>query len=209
MGTDTSLNSAVAKRQRLAPLDSPLTHALEPVHDAEALVAEGFVVRDEASANWVVKKVSQARQYAAHVQAWAAAEIRRAQREEQFLLLRFGHQLESWLRRRLEDAGGRTRSVNLPAGLLGFRAQPARLEVVDEPALVNWCRDHLTEAIRLRLEAAGAEALHLEKLAARDCPDSQRLVTVAKAEVNGYFASTGDLPDGTQLCPSQDVLMLR
>ena len=64
--------------------------------DAEEDLPDVFVVSDERSANWVVRKIVEARRYAMHVEAWAAGEIRRAQREEQRLLDRFGLQLEQW-----------------------------------------------------------------------------------------------------------------
>ena len=80
-------------------------------------VPESFCVRDVATAAWVVRKVVEARAYAARVREWAAAELRRAQREEVF----YGHQLEQWARREVEAASGRRKSVNLPSGTVGFR----------------------------------------------------------------------------------------
>src|SRR5688500_6897486 len=60
----------------------------------EPFVKEGFHIHDAASANWVVRKVVEARQYAERVQAWADRELRRAKREEEFFRYRFGEQLE-------------------------------------------------------------------------------------------------------------------
>src|SRR4051812_34057237 len=71
---------------------------IETQDDAEAELAvtvpERFAVTDEASANWLVRKVLEARRYAERVEAWAAAEMRRARRDEAFLLGRFGSDLE-------------------------------------------------------------------------------------------------------------------
>ena len=41
-------------------------------------VPEKFRVADEDSANWLIKKIVEARQYAARVKAWADREVRRA-----------------------------------------------------------------------------------------------------------------------------------
>ena len=70
-------------------------------HPPTAAAPEAFRVCDEASANWVVRRIAEARKYAEHVEAWAATELRRAEREERFLLERFGPQLEAWARERL------------------------------------------------------------------------------------------------------------
>ena len=108
---------------------------------------DGFAVRDERTANWLVRKVIEARRYAQRVHEWAAREVRRAQGEERFLMHRYGQQLEDWVRRQLDDEGGRRKSVNLPAGTVGFRTEPQRLEVTEEETLIRWCRANLPSAI--------------------------------------------------------------
>jgi hypothetical protein len=102
-------------------------------------VPQAFAVRDAASANWVIRKVVEARKYAERVQLWAAAELRRAQREEEFLLHRFGVELEEWARRQIESQRDGRKSVSLPSGTAGFRLGQARLDVTDELALLAWC----------------------------------------------------------------------
>lgn len=57
------------------------------------LVPEQFSVKDAATASWVTKKINEARAYAKRVGAWADREIRRAERDEQFLMMRYGQQL--------------------------------------------------------------------------------------------------------------------
>ena len=54
-------------------------------------VPDAFAVDDASSANWLVRKVVESRNYAEHVKEWAALELRRAEREERFFLERFGH----------------------------------------------------------------------------------------------------------------------
>ena len=67
----------------------------------DAAPDDGFVVRDASSANWVVRKIVEARAYAQRVKAWAELEQRRAQREEDVLLRRFGVELEAWARQQI------------------------------------------------------------------------------------------------------------
>jgi hypothetical protein len=79
-------------------------------------IPKPFSVTDRESANWLVRKIISAREYAAHVQAWATAEKRRAEREEATLMYLFGRQIESWAMDEVQKLGGRRKSVALPAG---------------------------------------------------------------------------------------------
>jgi phage host-nuclease inhibitor protein Gam len=110
-------------------------------------VPEAFHVHDAATANWVVRKITESRQYAQRVKEWAATEVRRAEHEEQFMLFRFGPQLEQWARRELEVKHGRRKSICLPAGKAGFRTRQIRLEIQDEQIVLNWCKQNLPKTI--------------------------------------------------------------
>src|SRR5262245_39432301 len=79
-------------------------------------IEESFSVHDSASANWVLRKINEARAYSLHVEQWARAELRRAEREEAFLLHRFGDQLESWVRSQIAQRHDGRKSIFLPAG---------------------------------------------------------------------------------------------
>lgn len=145
--------------------------------DAEVIVPEiedGFVVRDAASANWVVRRIVEARTYAQRVKAWAELEQRRARREEDFLLRRFGVELEAWARRQIARQHDGRRSVSLPAGSVGFRVGPTRLAITDEKRLLAWCRTHLPSAIRT-------------------------VESVPKTPLIEHLKLTGECPDGTEL----------
>src|SRR4051812_10340987 len=93
--------------------------------DAEApdlpVVSEQFVVHDASSASWVARKVNEARAYAKRVSEWAAREIKRAERDEQFLMMRYGGQLEEWASQQIALLKGRRRSICLPGGTVGYR----------------------------------------------------------------------------------------
>lgn len=130
--------------------------AIPDTSDAETpSVPEAFHIHDEKSANWVVRKIVEARAYREHVRDWAERETRRAERDEAFFLQRYGGELEAWLRHRLAEVGGRRRSIALPGGTVGYRRQPPKLLVTDEPAVIAWaglvCPDAVETVTRSRL----------------------------------------------------------
>ena len=125
------------------------------------------------------EKIVESRRYADHVRAWAAAEIRRAERDEQFFLTRFGGELENWCRQQIAKNGGKRRSLNLPAGRIGIRARRAGLNLVDSPALLAWCRANLPDAIAI----------------------TER---IAKTPLQTFLEATGELPAGTEIIPAAD-----
>jgi len=133
---------------------------------------DDFTVHDTSSANWLVRKIVEARAYAEHVKEWAALEIRRAEREERFFLERFGAQLEAWTRPQISDS--RRKSLKLPAGTVGFRTEPLHLEVQDETKLIAWCQHNLPDAIRVQTQ-------------------------VLKSLVNDHVEKTGECPDGADI----------
>jgi hypothetical protein len=112
-------------------------------------VEDTFRIRDEGSANWVVRKIAECRAYRERVARWAQAEALRADRQERFLVHRFARELEAWTREQVGKQRGRCRSISLPAGVLGFRREPTKLLVVDEQALVGWCRAYLPAAVKV------------------------------------------------------------
>jgi hypothetical protein len=120
---------------------------MEPQEIEPPSVPDAFAIEDASSANWLVRRIVEARAYAKRVKAWADAEVRRAERDEQFFLQRFGHQLEAWTKAQI--AKGRSKSVKLPAGTVGFRIEPPRLDITNEQRLIGWCRTTLPDAIRI------------------------------------------------------------
>ncbi len=133
-----------------------------------------FHVRDEGSANWVLRKIIEARAYRERVAKWAAAETVRAERQEAFLLHRFGSELESWAREQIGKQHGRRRSIALPTGVIGFRQEPTKLLVLDERALVAWCRTHLPAALKVS-------------------------ESMLKTEIQAHIKTTGECPAGAEI----------
>jgi hypothetical protein len=148
------------------------TGAITPRLSAEVEPPDTFVVDDAISANWLVRKIVEARAYAKHVKQWAEGELRRAQREEQFFLERYGQQLEAWARQQI--ANGRRKSVKLPAGTMGFRSNPPRLDVLDDKKLIEWCRSSLPTALKIETH-------------------------ILKQHIKDHFTITGEIPDGATI----------
>lgn len=146
--------------------------SIKPPISAEVDPPDTFVVIDEASANWVVRKIIEARAYARHVKEWAQGELRRAEREEQFFLHAYGRQLEDWARA-LITKGGR-KSLKLPAGTIGYRTDPPRLDVLDEQKLIEWCRTALPTALKIETH-------------------------IFKQHIKDHFTITGECPDGAAI----------
>ena len=72
----------------LAVATPPVASPLDAEVDLEILktVPKQFSIDSEKAANWLIRKVLNARNYAAAVKEWAAREQRRAEREEQTLM---------------------------------------------------------------------------------------------------------------------------
>lgn len=109
---------------------------------ADAAVDKDFSVRDDLTANWVVWKIVSARVRAERAAEFAKLESDRAERQEQFFLRRFGQQLIDYTRAKIREAGGRSKSLRLPAGMLSFRAQPSKVVVQDEATVLEWAKLH-------------------------------------------------------------------
>jgi hypothetical protein len=145
---------------------------------------ERFHVHDKESANWVVRKIVETRAYRERVARWAEAETLRAERQEQFLLHRFGAELEQWARQQIGKQYPRRRSVRLPAGVLGFRNTLPKLIVTDESKLTGWCRKHLPGALKV-------------------------IERVLKSEVRNHMNSTGEIADGTEVTDGGEKFFVR
>jgi hypothetical protein len=184
-----------------------------PLADADASdlpsVPISFEVRDEASANWVVRRVHDARAYTEKVAAWAAVEIRRAENEERWLLQRFSQQLEDWAREALRAHRCSRRSLALPAGRVGFRPCPAQIAIAERHAAAEWCRRHLTDALKLRVEARGPSARSLRQMLLEPQLDLVIQEDVLVGELKKHFDATGELPPGTSVVEATDRFFIR
>ncbi len=147
--------------EQLSDADPDLTQSAAP---------DTFAVNDDDSANWLVRRIIEARNYSARCAEWCEREQARAARTEQFFLWRYGPQLVRWLESRIAEDGGRRKSVNLPAGTVGFRSEPAKVVIDDEGAVVAWCKEHKPDLVQM-----------VERL--------------SKSGLNAYIKQTGELPE--------------
>jgi hypothetical protein len=118
--------------------------------DAEVLksVPNGFAINCGEHANWLVRRIKEARSYGDSVKAWTEKEVRRAQREEQTLMFLFGRQLETWFAGELEKVRGRRKSISLPAGTIGLRMISPTLQIDDEQCVIAWAMTHCPAAVQ-------------------------------------------------------------
>lgn len=143
-------------------------------------VTPAFAVTDEASANWVVRKIIECRVYAQRCKEWCERECARANHDEQFFLMRFGSQLRDFLGAQLVTNGNRRRSIGLPAGTIGFRKEASRLVIDDDDAVLTW-----------------AKSQHPEQLVITE--------KLSKSALDDYVKNTGEIPDrGVHIQPEQD-----
>jgi hypothetical protein len=202
----TSMNGMLMRRGEPAePVTSPAEVPEEDqAAEAGVEVPEGFHVDDEPKASWAVRKIVEVRAHAERVKRWAERELHRSQRDEAWLMRRFGPELEAWLREELRRRGGRRRSIALPDGTLGLRQQPPKLEVVEEPVVAAWCERHLPEAVRVCVESEGAAALELARWQRRHEEDARLRRQVLREPLARHAAESGELPEGCSLRPAED-----
>lgn len=183
------------------------------VDDAEehirATIPDAFSIHDESSASWLVRKVVELRHYAHRVREWADRELRNASRDEEWLLRRFGPELEAWLRAELDRRGGRRRSVALAAGTVGLRLQPPRVNVVDETLVGTWCLRNLPEAIRVTVDAEGKAGLQLAQWSAEHEESTRVTRKLMREPIARHVAESGELPEGVELLDAVDRLYVK
>lgn len=164
-----------------------IIHPCDADVDIEVLrsVPKEFCIDSQERANWLVKKIVGARNYMERVKAWCEQEQRRATREEQTLLFLFGRQIENWLRAEIIKLNGRRKSINLPAGCIGFRSVGDRLVIDDEAVVLKWAKVHLPDAV-----------IVTEKL--------------SKSAINEHAEKVGVIPDeGVHIEPTSEKFYIR
>jgi len=177
--THDLINDESAETTAIATMDDVASEA-----ELAALVPERFSVKDESSADWLVRKVVEADAHIRRVKEQAEREIRRTERERDFLLLRFGGDLQRWVKKQLQKDKGRRKSVLFLSGTAGFRQLAAKLVVEDEPTVIKWAKKHCRKAV-----------VTVERL--------------SKTVLNEHFESTGELGDGIRLEPVQERFYIK
>lgn len=161
------------------------TQMAEADADGQPIVLDSFSVHDDATANWVVRKIVEAREYAKRCAEWCTGEQARARRDEAFLLFRFGQQLSDYARQRIAEQAGRRKSVCLPAGILGFRQDAPKLVIDNEVEVIEWAKRHRPDLV--------STVEHL-----------------SKSGLNQHMKDTGEVPGaGAHIEPAQDKFYVK
>lgn len=162
-----------------------MSQDLETAQVLEMNVPERFCVRDDDSANWVIRKIMECRHYSERCAEWCELEQRRAKNQEVFFVMRFGAQLADYVKRKLAEAGGQRKSVSLPAGKIGFRTEPSKIIIEDENYVLEWAR--------------------------KNCPSLiQTQEHIGKSALNDYIRETGDVPiSGIKIEPSYEKFFIK
>lgn len=107
-------------------------------------------------AEWAMRKVSQAeaeifdaKQHAEYwhheIDEWLIKATSRAQTTSRFL----GHHLEEFALAVRITSDHKLKTVELPAGVVNTRADKAKVVVVDETKLIEWCEVNLNAAVKI------------------------------------------------------------
>jgi hypothetical protein len=148
-------------------------------------ISEDFRVHNDATANWLIRQILERRAYGRRCSEWCEQEQARAKHEEEFFLFRYGQQLSDYAQSKIAAAGGRRKSVNLPAGTVGFRSESSKLVIDDEAVVVAWAKTNLPQAVVVTAR-------------------------LSKSDLNQHFEKTGELPGvGAHVEPAREKFYIK
>ena len=165
-------------------------------------------VLSDSAANAVVKRVLDCRAYRDRVTAWAEHEVRLINAKEDWTIQANTPRLTRYVEEKLRTSLLRKRTVNLPAGRIGFRVSPAKLVVRQQDTVLAECRRLLPAAINLTVSATGAAAMRLAEFAAT-LPGVEVKTSVRVAELRHHFQATGEFMRGTALESATESLAIQ
>lgn len=146
--------------------------------------SEGFRVQDQATANWVARKIVEARLHRERVKAWCEREVRRSEQLEERFWYLYGSQLREWAASELRRLGGRRKSLDLPDARVGWRAEAMRVIVDDESAALEWATSTCPAAIVVTRR-------------------------ISRSAIKSHFESKGECPTGARVEPAGEKFYLR
>ena len=100
----------------------------------QATERQEFHITDEASANWLLRKLANLEAEKQRVKAQAVEILASLDADAARLRFLYESELEHFTRERLTEGGGRTKTLRLLQGTVAFRTVPASLRVVDTDA---------------------------------------------------------------------------
>ena len=142
------------------------TPPVEPIVESATSIAaapEPFMVNDEKSANWYLRKLANITGEQQRVQAQAAQIVAQHESDANGLKHLYASQLEAYCRARLQETGNRRKSITLLQGTCAFRTVPAGFRLTDTAAALRFakeCGGMLKTVESLDAEAYRAAADH-------------------------------------------------
>jgi hypothetical protein len=95
---------------------------------------KAFRICDESSANWYLSKIANIEAEKERVRTQAAAIVKQLESDRESLEYLYQGELEAFVKSRIEENGGRRKSVHFLQGTCAFRTVPARFAVTDKEA---------------------------------------------------------------------------
>ena len=103
--------------------------------------AEPFMVNDEKSANWYLRKLANIDAEQKRVQMQAAQIVAQLATDADGLKHLYAGQLEAYCRARLQEAGSRRKSITMLQGTCSFRTVPAGFRLTDTNAALRFAKE--------------------------------------------------------------------
>ena len=143
------------------------TPPVEPIVESMPTLpatAEPFMVNDEKSANWYLRKLANLAGEQQRIQTQAAQIVSQLEADADGLKHLYAGQLEAYCRARLQEAGSRRKSITMLQGTCSFRTVPAGVRLTDTTAALRFAKE--CGGMLKTVETLDAEAYRIA--AARD-----------------------------------------
>jgi hypothetical protein len=134
--------------------------------------------------DWYLRKWKETEEMEKVIKEQAKRMINQLKARRQALQWRFGGKFQSVVTARIEEEGGKKKSVNYFAGKAGYRRSPEKIIVNDEEHFLNWY-DEQPDEIKADLSSAIRRS-------------------VRKTPILEYVRANGDLPGGCDFEESHD-----
>ena len=114
---------------------------------------ERWIIKDDKSAEWALKKIREAQEDTARWNAYYAAQMEAIERQNADTVAYFTALLEAWFKTVPHKATKTQESYQLPSGKLVRKLQQPTYER-DADALLGWAKTSFPEAIKVKEEAS-------------------------------------------------------
>lgn len=151
---------------------------------------ERFAIDSEDRANWLLRKLANLNAERERIKAQSAAMIKRLDTEYNSLSDRFLPELEAWSRERIEQAGGKRKSLPLFQGTVAFRKVPQGLKITDRWAATLYAQQNQYEFSHNPLTV-----------------DVDSYIYAKQAD--DHFKATGELLPGMEITPERESFSIK